>query len=140
MFGVDKKAMQLWWEVFQVLELDKKSQLDLLMLAQGGPVGRSYANKILWDIMSNWALQRTYRDLSNKVTNEVNWARRNMDRPPRGYKDLEWWRWSCLKDPMPRQRIWSPLSVPPPRWTLVMGAGGEPLPPPDCWQAEGVTQ
>ena len=83
MFGVDKKAMQLWWEVFQVMELDKKSQLDLRMLAQSGPVGRSYANKILWDIMANWALQRTYRDLNNKVTNEVNWARKNMDRPPR---------------------------------------------------------
>ena len=88
MFGVDLEAMQLWWEVFQVLELDKKSQLDLLILAQSGPVGRSYANKLLWDVMSNWALDGTYRDLSNKVSNEVNWARKNMDRPPRGHKDL----------------------------------------------------
>ena len=30
MFGVDNEAKQLWWEIFQVLELDKKSQLDLL--------------------------------------------------------------------------------------------------------------
>ena len=40
-FGVDEEAMQLWWEISQVLELDKKSQLDLLMLAQSGPVGRT---------------------------------------------------------------------------------------------------
>ena len=82
MYGVDLEAMQLWWEVFQVLELDKKSQRDLLILAHGGPVGRSYANKILWKLMSDWALDGTYRDLSNKVSNEVNWARKNFCRPP----------------------------------------------------------
>ena len=84
MYGVDLQAMHLWWEVFQVLELYKKSQLDLLIMAQYASVGRSYANKILWDIMSNWALDGTYRDLINKVSNEVNWARKNMDRPPQG--------------------------------------------------------
>ena len=41
MYGVDLEAMQLWWEVFQVLELDKKSQLGLLILAQSGPVGNA---------------------------------------------------------------------------------------------------
>ena len=70
MFGLDLQAMHLWWEVFQVLELDKKSQLGLLILAQSGPVGRSYANKILWDLMSSWALSDTYKDLNNKVTDE----------------------------------------------------------------------
>ena len=133
MYGVDIQAMQLWWEVFQVLELDKKSQLDLLMLAQSGPVGRSYANKILWDIMANWALQRTYRDLSNKVSNEVNWARKNMDRPPKGHQDLQWWTWRSYQHPVPRQSPWSPCTLPPNTWDLRMGAGGEPLPPPHCW-------
>ena len=135
MCGVDIQAMQLWWEVFQVLELDKKSQLDLLILAQSGPVGRSYANKILWDLMSRWALEGTYRDLSNKVSNEVNWARKNMDRPPKGHQDLLWWTWSAYRDPLPRQRPWSPCTAPPIRWDLCMGPGQEPLPPPECWGA-----
>ena len=99
MFGVDDEAKQLWWEIFQVLELDKKSQLDLLCLAQSGPVGRTWANKILWDTMANWALQRSYRDLSNKVSNEVNWAKKSFCRPPRGHKDLRWWRWACYREP-----------------------------------------
>ena len=133
MFGVDENAVRLWWEIFQVLELDKKSQLDLLILAQSGPVGRAYANKILWDLMSNWALNQTYQDLSNKVSNDVNWARKNMDRPPRGHRDLQWWKWSSYREPLARMRPWSPLSVPGAGHVLRMGPGGEPLPPPRCW-------
>ena len=133
MSGVDQRSKDLWWEIFQVLELDRKSQLDLLILAQSGPVGRSYANKILWDLMSHWALQTPYRDLSNKCSSEVNWARKNMDRPPRGHKDLQWWTWRSYQEPMARQRPWSPLSVPQGRWVLNTGPGGEPLSPPQCW-------
>ena len=96
-------------------------------------MGRSYANKILWDLMSNWALQRTYQDLSNKVSNEVNWARKNMDRPPRRRQDLAWWRWSYYKVPVDWMSHWSPLYQLPERWDLRMGHGGEPLPPPECW-------
>ena len=133
MFGVDLHAITLWWEIFQVLELDKKSQFDLLHLAQSGPVGRAYANKILWDLMSNWGLQRAYRDLSNKVSNEVNWARKNMDRPPKGHRDLRWWTWSAYREPQSRMRAWCPTTSIPARWDLCMGPGGEPMPPPHCW-------
>ena len=133
-FGVDSEAMQLWWEIFQVLELDKKSQLDLLSLAQSGPVGRAYANKILWDVMANWGLQREYRDLSNKVSNEVNWARKNFCRPPRGHPDLRWWTWASYRQLPRKMKFWSPLEVPPQPWDLLVGPGGEPLPPPQCWQ------
>ena len=134
-FGVNQRAIELWWMIMKVLELDKKSQLDLLILAQSGPVGRSWANRIMWNLMSDWALEGTYRDLSNKVSNEVNWARRNMDRPPRGHKDLQWWRWSYYKEPVRKQATWSPLAVPPRAWDLATGPGGEPLPPPHCWGA-----
>ena len=101
MVGVDEHAVRLWWEILQVLEIDKKAQLDLLILAQSGPVGRAHANKTLWDLMSNWALNPTYQDLSNKVTNDVGWSRRNMDRPPRGHKDLQWWTWTRYREPLP---------------------------------------
>ena len=61
-----------------------------MLLAQSGLVGRTYANKILWSLLSNWALDPTYEDLSHKVSSEVGWARRNFDRPPRGNRDLKW--------------------------------------------------
>ena len=43
--------MSLWYLVFKVLELD---QLDLMLLG--------YANKIMWDLKSKWALHDTYED------------------------------------------------------------------------------
>ena len=71
MFGADRRTERMWWEIFQVLELDRKSQLDLLMLAQSGRVRRAYANKILWGLLSGWALEGEYKDLSNKVSSDV---------------------------------------------------------------------
>ena len=133
MYGADARAERLWWEIFQVLELDRKSQLDLLMLAQSGQVGRAYANKILWDLLSDWALEGEYRDLSNKVSSDVGWARRNFDRPPRTSWDLEWWAWAAYQVPREGMVPWDPTSLPPQRWDLRLGPGGEPLPPPECW-------
>ena len=134
MYGVDQHATKLWWEIFQVLELDKKSQLDLLSLAQSGPVGRAYANEILWALMANWGLQREYRDLSNKVSNDVNRARKKFCRPPAGHQDLQWWTWASYRYLPRRMKCWSPLATPPEPWDLLTGPGGIPLPPPACWQ------
>ena len=92
-FGSDLKAKQLWWEICQVLELDRKSQRDLLILAHTGAHGRAHANRILWKLMSDWALQVPYRDLSNLVSHEVNIAHQSLGRPPREHKDLDWWTW-----------------------------------------------
>lgn len=130
--GVDEVALMKWLNIMRFLELDKKARLDLLLLAQSGIVGRTQANKLLWNLLSNWALDPTYEDLSHKVSSEVGWARRTFDRPPRGHKDLGWWRWSCYDAPKWHKK-WSPLEVPRGHWDLVRGLGGEPLPPPLCW-------
>ena len=133
-FGTDAHATRLWWEIMQVLELDKKAQLDMMVLAQSGPVGRCHANKIMWDLMSSWATVRTYQDLSNKVSSEVGWARRNFDRPPKGHQDLSWWTWKAYKEPLQKFDHYSPLHA---EWAsdkyIKIGTGGEPIPPPKCW-------
>ena len=41
-FGVDDEALELWYLVFKVLELDQKAQLDLMLLAQSGHIGRGH--------------------------------------------------------------------------------------------------
>ena len=125
--------MHLWWKIFQVLELDKKARLDLVLLAQSGGVGRTYANKIMWDLLSNWALEYTYRDLSNKVSSEVKWVRMEFDRPPAGHKDLRWWRWEFLQVVPKHMAPWSSKAHLKESWELQLGPGGEPLPPPLCW-------
>ena len=132
--GVDNETLKKWCAIMRVLELDKKARVDLLLLAQSGIVGRTQANKLLWNLMSNWALDPTYEDLSHKVSSEVGWARRTFDRPPRSHKDLVWWRWSCYDVPKWDKRF-SPLEVPRGHWDLKKGPGGEPLPPPACWGA-----
>ena len=103
-FGTGGEALDLWYLIFKVLELDQKAQLDLMLLAHSGHIGRGYANKILWDLMSKWALDDTYEDLSHKVSNQVGWARRSFDRPPADHSDLSWWTWSAYDEP---QKKWS---------------------------------
>ena len=130
--GSDDRALESWLMIMRVLELDRKAMVDLFLLAQSGIVGRTYANKVLWDLMSVWALDPTYEDLSNKVSSEVGWWRRSFERPPRAHQDLNWWRWHQYDEPH-YARAWSPLRVPGGRWDLQMGPGGRPLPPPACW-------
>ena len=40
--------MLKWINICKVLELGKKARVDLFLLAQSGPVGRTIANYILW--------------------------------------------------------------------------------------------
>ena len=132
-FDVDREAMDLWYLIFRVLELDRKAQLDLMLLAQSGHIGRGHANKIMWDLMSKWALDVTYEDLSHKVTNAVGWARKEFDRPPRGHKDAAKWTWKAYDVPTKEMAAWCPTKAPADGWDLRMGANGEPYPPPWCW-------
>ena len=131
--GWNKEALGYFWEICQVLELDRKAQLDLMMLAHSGVVGRANFNSILWDLLSHYATEKTYRDLNNLVSNQVNQARRTFDRPIRGHPDLDRWTWASYKDPMDHMRRWSPKYPLPARWHLEIGHGGVPLPPPECW-------
>ena len=132
-FGVDDEAMDLWYLVFKVLELDQKAQLDLMLLAQSGHIGRGHANRLMWELMSKWALDDTYEDLSHKVSNTVGWYRRTFDRPPKGHEDCKWWTWSAYDEPEKKMVHWCPKASPTGKWDLRTGSDGEPYPPPHCW-------
>ena len=132
-FGTDKETLDRWYLIFKVLELDRKAQLDLMLLAHSGLLGRGYANQVLWELMSNWALDANYEDLSHKVTSMVSWARKDIDRPPVWHEDAAWWTWKCYEEPQRKIVPWLPSSKPPQKWYLMTGPNGEPLPPPCCW-------
>ena len=137
--GTGPQAVQKWHEVMWVLELDKKAQLDLWILAQSGIAGRSEANEILWNLLSVWALKPDYKNLSNKCSQLVKSHRRNIDRPPEfkdrrtrePHPDLNWWTWAHYLEP--RDINWSPDSVPRGEYTIRTSPSGAPLPPPECW-------
>ena len=132
--GVDKEALQLRLDICRVLELDRKAKLDLMLLAHSGVVGRTCANKILWDMCSSWALSQTYEDLSHKCTSQVGWIRRTFDRPPAGHSDLCWWTWEALGEPWDRHERFDPRKVPDKVPKVSLGPGRVPQAPPACWQ------
>ena len=45
--GFDGRAKVMWIEILRTLELDKKAQVELFLLAQQGHAGRAEANGIL---------------------------------------------------------------------------------------------
>ena len=136
--GSSSECLKIWIQIFVTLELDRKSQVDLLLLAQSGEAGRAEANEILWELLSVWALKPEYEDLSHKLTALVGKARKSIDRPPRNHRDLAWWRWSCYWEP--RHKQWAPSAVPRGPLRVITGPGGEPLPPPHCWAQAAVPQ
>ena len=104
-----------------------------MLLAQSGEVGRAWANRLMFKMLSEWALDDTYKDLSNKVSSEVMWSRMEFDRPPGGHQHLIWWRWHRLETLGPKVKHWGPRSGPQGRFDVHTGPGGTPLPPPQCW-------
>ena len=132
--GAGQETLEILLNIFRVLELDRKAQQDFMLLFQSGLVGRTQANKVLWDLLSKWSLELPYEDLSHKVTNAVGFARRSFDRPPRAHPDLVWWTWNRLRTPVENEHF-SPLRVPRQvqRCRILMGPGGMPMPPPHCW-------
>ena len=75
-------AMQKLLDLFLLLEVDLKAQKELMSLAQSGPVGRTCANKIMWDMLPIWRLRYDYQDLSHKLSSEVGKMCLKFDRPP----------------------------------------------------------
>ena len=84
MGGFDPQAEDLWLEIMLVVELDRKSAMDLILLAQSGAVGRASASKIMWNLMTDWALDRDHPNLSKRVTLAVRRARERFDMPKTG--------------------------------------------------------
>ena len=56
--GMKDEALNLWIQVTRVLELDNKARRDLFLLAQSDLVGRTHANKLLWDLLTGPALEK----------------------------------------------------------------------------------
>ena len=129
-FGTDLHAMDKWYSIFKFLELDAKARRDLMLLVHSGEIGRAHANRIMWKLLSEWALDDQYRDLSNKVSSEVGWTRMHFDRPPAGHEDLTWWRWSLLEYLPGSLKYFGPRAKPTGRFDVHKGPGGVPLAPP----------
>ena len=130
------EALKKWHLIFAWLELDSKAIWDLMVLAHSGLVGRSEANRILWDLLSVWALKDEYLDLSRKTSTLVNDAHTAFERPPFGHPDSE--RWAPENLMVPRYPQWSPMAVKVHHETgafvaTYLDRDGNPQPPPDCW-------
>ena len=138
--GTGPMAVAMWRDCLMTLELDRKAQRDLFLLIHSGIVGRTKANRILWDLLTGPALEPPYQDLSSLVTHLVYGARKSFDRPPREHEDLRWWTWGHLSNLNDGDVPWSPRSGPERMLTaLCVGPGGLPLPPPRCYQVERGT-
>ncbi len=133
--GWDVQATRRWLWCMELLDLDPKAAMSLMLLAQSGEVGRAEANEILWTLLADYGLSREYRDLSAKTVTMVNLARRNFDKPPMSSSDARDWTWKRLS--VPRARHWSPRAVPKDLVGIRRGVHGEPLPPPNCWIRQG---
>ncbi len=79
--GHSPETMERLALIFKVLELDRKARVDFMLLYHTGLVGRTCANKVLWLLLSAWATDGRYRDLSNKVSQVVNLMRQTFERP-----------------------------------------------------------
>ena len=84
----------MWLGMFWRFELDRKTQINLMLPAHQGEVGRGDANEILWNLLSVWAPKPDYQDLSNKTSSIVTLARKHIDRLLRDHCDMWGWSWS----------------------------------------------
>ncbi len=132
--GGGSDTMQKIMDICDVLELDRKARIDFILLYQSGHPGRTLANKIMWDLLSQCALDGEYLDLSNKVSSECYNARRKFDRPPEWHPDVSWWNWKFMFEVEEDDKRWSPTVVPEGDYELYTDAGGVPRPPPRCWR------
>ena len=91
--GKDSYAVRRWLDIMLLLEVDLKAQKELMLLAQSGDVGRTCANKVVWDLLSTWGLMYEYGDVSHKISAEVQRMRQRFDRPPQDHPDMKKWSW-----------------------------------------------
>ena len=91
----------------------------------------------MWNLLSSWALQEHYPDLSSMVSAAVGLARKKIDRPPMTHPNFQNWHWQ--KYWVPRSSRFSPLQVPPGAY-VVNVEGEAPVAPLKCFQIEGQGQ
>lgn len=128
--GTDEEALEVWKDIWKVLELDADSWMEMMLLVHQGPVGRSEANMILWEVLTKWACSREYKNLSRKVSSLIGASRKAIDRPPDNHRDIEGWSWR--KALISRYPEYLAGAVPAdPR--VITGPGGVPRAPPGCF-------
>lgn len=129
--GTGEEALELWKDIWCLLELDADSWMDLMLLTHQGPVGRSEANKILWDLLTRYAVTSEFKNLSRKASSLMSASRRAIDRPPDNHRDLDMWTWRKALDARYPEFLASTVPADP---RVVTEEGGVPRPPPGCWQ------
>ncbi len=133
--GSNNEALQEWLKVMKFLELDTKAMRDLFLLAQSGLVGRSHANKILWTLLSGPADDPTLPGPVEPGHEHGLQGPQGLRQAPQGASGPEVVGLVLLHDPVREGPEVGPTSVPTGPWYLQTGAGGSPLPPPECWGA-----
>ena len=72
----------MWRQLMQFLELDTMTRRDLHLLCQSGVVRRTYANKLVWQLLNGFCSDPEYHDVSNWVSHQAQHARGQFDCPP----------------------------------------------------------
>ena len=127
--GSGPRAHKLWYNCFRVLELDNKAACDWWLMLSAGLPGRTCANKLLWEILTIYAVQDpVFWDISSWVSARVNLLRMCFDKP--NQENLEYWNWSWLETTC--YQNFSPTAVPT-YFEFRKGQDGTPLEPPFCW-------
>ena len=129
-----EEALALWQEIWVLLELDAESWMDLMLLVHQSPVGRSEANKVLFELLTRHACTSMHKNLSRKVSTLIKDSRRAIDRPPDGHRDLEGWSWR--KALVPRFPEFLQEAVPKDA-RVTTGPGGVPRAPLGCFVPPG---
>ena len=129
--GFDEQAIKLWRQIFLLLELDLKAQVDLILLAQLSEGARASANELIWDLLSHHGLRTDYKDLSNLVSLKVKLLRRSFDRPPHDSLDRPKWTWKHYSQI--HNEDWGHRKAPGGPCVIRTGPGDVPLPPTRCW-------
>ena len=127
---------RLWYKVLRMLDLDEKSMRGFFMLLHSGSVGRAAANKLLWNILSTWALDDPQKDISHMVTKEVGVARRVFDLPREDLMETTGWSWDRMRNSDETREAFRPKVVPTKgdHWELRADLEHVPLPPPGCFR------
>ena len=133
----DEEAIEYWKDIANLLEFDKVTWRHLILLAHQGIAGRACANKILWDLLTRFAIM-SHHDINHKAMSTITSIRRLIDRPPANHPDAKHWTFERALQPLELHKDFAAEAVPEGP-EIVTGFLGAPLPPPWCWyDAKGI--
>ena len=127
----DIEALELWKDIASLLELDDMTWRHLMVLVHQGCAGRAAANKILWDLLTIYALGE-HVELNHKTMQLIGQFRRILDRPPEWHDDKRHWTYERAIEPTENLKNFAAEMVPDGA-RVTTGRCGIPLAPPHCW-------